>query len=131
MFNHSYYAQCFAALLAQLRGLGKSNVAIVMDNASYHKRLPEDTPKGNWSKVQLLEACTWYGVETSANEYKSQIWQKLRAYIKKHVHPVIVAMATEQGHTGIVGRAYTVATTLADFRVRLNAAFDSLPSYAV
>ncbi|OQR88838.1 hypothetical protein ACHHYP_06605 [Achlya hypogyna] len=62
-------------------------------------------------------------------------------------------MAAEQGHTvqytpayhsrlqpielvwayvkGIVGRAYSVDTTFADVRLRLNAAFDSLPSDVV
>ncbi|OQR82145.1 hypothetical protein ACHHYP_20814 [Achlya hypogyna] len=49
MFNHSYFARWFRALLDQLASIGKGNVIIVLDNASYHKGLPDDIPKSMWS----------------------------------------------------------------------------------
>ncbi|OQR85731.1 hypothetical protein ACHHYP_20551 [Achlya hypogyna] len=99
MFDHAYFVKWFAGLLDQLDALGKVGAIIVLDNASYHIDLPDNTPKGNWAKPRLLEACGQLGNPASDSEYKSEIWEKVRRYIKENVQPVIVSMAAQRGHT--------------------------------
>ncbi|OQR96093.1 hypothetical protein ACHHYP_20850 [Achlya hypogyna] len=115
-----------------MEALWKANAVIVLNNASYHKGLPLETHKGTES------------------EYKTEIWQKLKSYIKSNVMSVVVTMAAKRGHTvkytppyhlrlqpielvwacvkGRVGRQYSVNMTLKDVRRRLDEAFDSLPA---
>jgi len=74
MFDHAYFIKWFECLLNQIKALGKENAIIIMDNASYHKGLPLETPKGTWTKARLLEACGGYGIAASDSEYKTEIW---------------------------------------------------------
>ncbi|OQR85420.1 hypothetical protein ACHHYP_20577 [Achlya hypogyna] len=139
MFHHRYYVDWFSGLLDQLDAIGKTGVVIVLDNASYHKGLPDNTPKGSWAKDRLLQACNSYGImATGDDRCYIDVGHKVKAHIKAHARPVIMAMAEARGHTliellwayvkGRVGRQYTTSTTFADVRARLDSAFDSIPS---
>jgi len=99
MFNHEYFVSWFRGVLDQLDGLGLRDVIIVMDNASYHKGLPPDTPKGNWRKAELAQACARYGILIAVGAYKKELWVELKAHIAAHVDPVVVSMAAACGHT--------------------------------
>ncbi|ETV78313.1 hypothetical protein H257_07899 [Aphanomyces astaci] len=94
-----------------------------MDNTKYHKGLPDDTPLGSWRKVDF----------------------RLKLEVAARVLPVVVSMARARGHDvvftpphhsdlqliemvwakvkGDVGVQYTVDTTFADVRPRLDVAF--------
>ncbi|OQR86951.1 hypothetical protein ACHHYP_09717 [Achlya hypogyna] len=98
--------------------MGKTGVIIALDNASYHKGSPDDTPKGTWSKARLVEA--------SVSDYKTQIWDQVKRYVKEHVRPPIELLWAYV--KGGVGRRYTVSTTFADVREQLDAAFNTIPS---
>ncbi|KAH9085144.1 hypothetical protein LEN26_020628 [Aphanomyces euteiches] len=99
MFDQVYYKSWFKRLLDELDTHGVQNVLITLDNAKYHKGLPSSTPTSGKRKSTLLDACSLYGIATSGDEYKSELWQKLATYIKAHVRPVIVDMAQRRGHT--------------------------------
>ncbi|OQR83178.1 hypothetical protein ACHHYP_15010 [Achlya hypogyna] len=73
MFNHDNYVNWFQCLLDQIDDMGKTGVIIALDNASYHKGLPDDTFKGTWSKARLVEACELFGIAASISDYKTQI----------------------------------------------------------
>ncbi|ETW03095.1 hypothetical protein H310_05521 [Aphanomyces invadans] len=50
-----------------------------MDNATYHKGRPFDTPKGNWKKGDLYQACVKFMVPgVSATDLKATIWAALK-----------------------------------------------------
>ncbi|RHY46117.1 hypothetical protein DYB30_005155 [Aphanomyces astaci] len=85
MFNHAYFVTWMKELMDELGVLGKSGAVIIMDNASYQKGVPHDTPKGTWKKQDLLAA--------SSNEYRSVIWSKVQAQVRQNVLPEVVAMA--------------------------------------
>ena len=44
-----------------------------MDNAKYHKSLPENTPKASWKNQQLVDYCLDKGLEIEANDMKTVI----------------------------------------------------------
>ncbi|RQM16161.1 hypothetical protein B5M09_011135 [Aphanomyces astaci] len=88
--------------------LGKTGALIVMDNASYHKVVPSDTPKGTWKKQDPLAACERFGVAESANEYRS--------VMVEGTSPIEYVWAYLKGN---VGRQYTTDTTMEDVRARL------------
>ncbi|RHY84188.1 hypothetical protein DYB28_002388 [Aphanomyces astaci] len=98
MFNHAYFVNWMKELMDELDFLGKSGALIVMDNASYHKGVPSDTPKGTWKKQDLLAACERFGVAVSANDYRSVIWSKLQAYVKENIVPEVVSVARARGY---------------------------------
>ncbi|RHY18505.1 hypothetical protein DYB32_010369 [Aphanomyces invadans] len=145
MFDRAYFVNWFKELMDELDLLGKAGALIVMDNASYHKTLPSDTPKGTWKKQDLLAACERFGIVASTNEFKTVVWSKVQAYVKANVVPEVVAMAQARGHEvaytppyhsnlqpieyvwayvkGIVGRQYTTETTMSDVTARLDLAF--------
>jgi hypothetical protein len=47
MLDRAYFLRWFEHLLFCLKEMGVENSAIVMDNAKYHKCLPQGTPKGS------------------------------------------------------------------------------------
>ncbi|OQR85757.1 hypothetical protein ACHHYP_11438 [Achlya hypogyna] len=126
MLDQVYLAKWFECLLSQIEALGKENA-------------------GTWTKAWLLEACDGYGIAASESEYKTEIWQKLKSYIKSKVMPVVVTMAAKRRHTvkntppyhsklqptelvwacakWHVGRQHSVDTTFKDVRRRLDEAF--------
>jgi transposase len=148
MFNHAYFVKWMAVLLAALSARGIVGATIVMDNASYHCKLPDDTPKGNWKKSELERACKDREIAYESTDVKSVLWTKLKPHIKQHTMSVIYAMAASMGHRvlytppyhsdlqpietvwaiikGEVGRHYTVSTTMATVLTRLEAAFGNL-----
>ncbi|RHY24522.1 hypothetical protein DYB32_008817 [Aphanomyces invadans] len=101
MFDHAYYVKWFERLLDELDADGITNAWIVLDNAKYHKSLPASTPTSRRRKGVLVESCAAYGIETTEDKYKSQLWDKLAVYIKANIRPVIVDMAKRWGHTVI------------------------------
>ncbi|RHY49106.1 hypothetical protein DYB38_009831 [Aphanomyces astaci] len=130
MFDHAYYVKWFGRLLDEMDASGVTKALIVLDNAKYHKCLPESTPTSGRRKSILLDACRLYGIQTTGKEFKSELWDMLASHIKAHIHPVIVEMAKHRGHCAIVkgevGRQYTDMTKFADMKVRLEAAFANL-----
>jgi hypothetical protein len=64
-------------LLAELGRLGVVNAVITMDNAKYHKHLPEDTPKGSNKKSVLQDACRRWDIQFNLSDVKSTLWQLL------------------------------------------------------
>ncbi|CAK4671991.1 unnamed protein product [Aphanomyces euteiches] len=71
MFDSKYFVQWFAILLSELRRNNIQRACIVLDNASYHKSLPEGTPRKSNKKVDLQAACVKYGIDFSYAESKS------------------------------------------------------------
>ncbi|RHY72183.1 hypothetical protein DYB26_014629 [Aphanomyces astaci] len=128
-----------------VEALGQTGVVFVMDNAKYHKGLPDDTPRGSWRKVGLLAACQLYGVDVEARDLKKTVWSRLKPVVAARVLPVVVSMARARGHDVVftpphhsdlqpiemmgskvmcdVGVQNTVDTTFADVRSRLDVAF--------
>jgi transposase len=152
MFDHEYFVQWMQKLLDGLRNRGISNALIVMDNAKYHKTLPETTPRKAWKKEKLLQACASLNIEVPQTAIKTQIWSKLEPHVKGTL-PVICAMAKAEGHEvlyspphysdlqpieivwanvkGAVGRQYTTTTTFKDVLDRLQTAFDDLQEHTI
>ncbi|ETV83596.1 hypothetical protein H257_04293 [Aphanomyces astaci] len=87
-------------------------MVIVIDNAKYHKCLPDDTPKYGWAKSRLQDSCDRYG------------------HIESHVVPVVVVMAKSRGHTVLYTPPYhsdyDVDTSFRVVLEQLTAAFDFL-----
>ena len=153
MFNSSYMEMWMEALLDELQKRGIENTVIIMDNAKYHKTLPDDTPKKAWKKADLVTACAKYGVPVAPTDTKPVLWDKLQKHVAEHVKPVLVTMAEEAGHTllytpprysdlqpielvwaivkGRVGKEYTTDTKMKDVEQRLKKAFHNLSSYEV
>ncbi|OQR85648.1 hypothetical protein ACHHYP_11603 [Achlya hypogyna] len=149
MFDNNYFVKWFVRLLDELRSLGKENAVVVMDNTAYHKVLPEDAPKGYWTKVRIIEACKKYKLPVNEKELRPVIWARLKAYILANVLPVVVSLAHERGHEvvytppyhsdlqpiemvwaytkGRVGRQYCNNTTFQDVKDRLAHEFATLP----
>ncbi|RLO04912.1 hypothetical protein DYB28_015456, partial [Aphanomyces astaci] len=98
MFNHAYYVKWFGRLLDEMDASEVTKALIVLDNANYHKGLPESTPTSGRRKSILLDACRLYGIQTTGKEFKSELWDMLASHIKAHIHPVIVEMAKRRGH---------------------------------
>jgi hypothetical protein len=153
MFNHAYFVKWFEAAMDEVEALGLHGVTFVMDNAKYHKGLPGSTPRGTWRKADLLVACQKYGVNVDSHDLKKTIWERLKPVLAARVDPVVVTLARARGHDvvytpphhsdlqpiemvwakvkGDVGVQYTMETTFADVRFRLNAAFQALPSVVI
>jgi transposase len=152
MFDSKYYIPWFTKLLVSLDQRNIKNAVIVLDNAAYHKTLPDGTPRKSKSKKKdLIEACRKYGiVEHDEKETCEELWGKLSEHIKKNIPPVIVKAAREAGHEvlysaphysdlepietvwaivkGRVGRHYDGNTTFAIVRDRLVEALDEVSS---
>ena len=153
MFDHNYFVNWMKKLLQVLKDRNISNAVIVMDNAKYHKKLPDDVPRMTDKKNDLQEACRKYGMDVSANLTKAMLWEKLHQHIQANISPVIVKMAEDEGHEvlftpphfsdlqpietvwaivkGIVGRQYTTTTTFKDVLLRLKHAFETLQPHTV
>ena len=61
------------------------NNVIVMDNAKYHKSLPENTPKASWKNQQPVDYFFDKGLEIEDNDLKTVIWGRIKLYIRDHV----------------------------------------------
>ncbi|KAH9110875.1 hypothetical protein LEN26_013606 [Aphanomyces euteiches] len=154
MFDTNYFVQWFSVLLRQLRENDISNACITMDNASYHKSLPQSTPRRGQKKVVLQNACKVYGIDFAVSHLKSVLWAKLSKYIEANVVPVEKSVAEREGHCvvytpphhsnlqpielvwantkGAVGLRYEQGkTTFKDVLKRLNDAFAALTSHEI
>ncbi|RQM30255.1 hypothetical protein B5M09_012612 [Aphanomyces astaci] len=154
MFNHDYFVDWFKKLLDEVEELGWGSAVFVMDNAKYHKGKPVDTPKWNWKKCDMYQACVDLKLpDVSPDDLKTTIWKKLKKYVEDNVQPVVVSMAEARGHhvmyaapgfselqpielvwanvKGTVGRAYTSTTTFKDVLHRLESAFYELDSEVI
>ncbi|RHY24281.1 hypothetical protein DYB32_008903, partial [Aphanomyces invadans] len=99
MFNHKYFTAWFTRLMDDVEDLGWRSAVFVMDNAKYHKVKPESTPKGNWKKEDMYQACLKYGLnDVSQSDLKSAMWAKLKKYVDENILPVVVSMAHRRGH---------------------------------
>jgi transposase len=148
MFDFQYFKEWMSKLLDALDKRHIENAIIVMDNAKYHRNLPEGTPKSNFKKSVLQKACKEYGISFEPTETKAMLWPKLSEYVRKNIKPVVVSMAAARGHEvlfspphysdlqpieivwaivkGVVGRQYTTETTFQQVRERLEKAFQDL-----
>ena len=126
------------------------NAVIVMDNAKYHCSFPDSTPKGNWKKSQMQQACTERGIPFNPSDLKCVLWEKLREHNRSYVIPLVKTMALDHGHEviyspphhsdlqlielvwtimkGEVGWQYTTNTTFAQVLECLNSPFENLQS---
>ncbi|RHY21978.1 hypothetical protein DYB25_006576 [Aphanomyces astaci] len=77
MFNHDYFVKWFAKLLAE--------------------QACRNTDQPAMQKT-LQTACTRYGILFEPTDFKSILWEKLSAYIEKHIQPQVVQMAIDKGH---------------------------------
>ncbi|ETV67729.1 hypothetical protein H257_16091 [Aphanomyces astaci] len=145
MFTHDFFVDWFADLLDEIESMNLHGVIFAMDNAKCHKGLPDGTPKATWKKPQLLDTCRRLGVDGAVAASKT--------YVDRNIEPDVVQMAREHGHIvastppyhsdlqpiemvwawvkGRVVRQYSTSTTLANVRLRLDAAFDALPSLVI
>ena len=96
MFDHAYFVGWMGKLLQALKDRNISNAIIVMDNAKYHKKLPEDVPKKQHKKAALQEACRRYGIDFGINETKLMLWNKVHQFVQANISPVIVKMAQDE-----------------------------------
>ncbi|RQM26643.1 hypothetical protein B5M09_008165 [Aphanomyces astaci] len=152
MFDNSYFVDWFRRLLEALQDHAITNTIIVMDNAKYHKCIPDTTPKFTWRKADLIDVCDTLGIAYSPSELKATIWAKLQPYTSAVV-PEVVELASHAGHEvkyspphhsdlqliklvwaivkGNVGRQYDTNTSFHDVEQRLDAAFEGLTSQMV
>jgi transposase len=153
MFVTEYFVGWMKKLLDVLSLLDIHNAVIVMDNAKYHKTLPDGTPKCSWSKQNLLDYCRLKNITIGEGDLKTVLWGRVKDFVKQNVKPIIVSMAEDAGHTvvwspphhsdlqpielvwanvkGTVGRQYTTQTTFQDVKNRLERAFIELQSKTV
>ena len=153
MFDSAYFIRWMDKLIEALAAWDVHCATIVMDNAKYHKSLPEGTPKGSWKKQRMLEYCKEHDIAVNHSDLKSVIWDKLKKYIDDNVKPIVVSMAEAAGHRvvfspphhsdlqpielvwanvkGTVGRQYTTNTTFKTVLTRLKKAFDELSTNTV
>ena len=110
MLDSTYFINWMVKLLQALADQNVQNALIVMDNANYHKSLPEATPKGKWKKSRMIEYCVEPNIPHCAIELISVIWG-LKKHIEKSIKAIIVTMAEEAGHkvvwNGYCSRLYT------------------------
>ena len=67
-----------------------------MDNAKYHKQIPDDTPRMGWKKSKLLDECSKGGIQEPDKSIKTEIWELLEPFIRNTL-PIICAMAKDEG----------------------------------
>ncbi|KAF0759151.1 hypothetical protein AaE_003744 [Aphanomyces astaci] len=140
MFTHAFFVDWFGDLLEELEKLQKYGVIIAMDNAKYHSDGQCKIPN-------------WVHEEGGHRSTRPVVWAALKDHIDRAVKSEVESMAMERGHLvawtppyhsdlqpiemvwsdvkGKVGRQYTVTTSFEDVRVRLDAAFASLPSKTI
>ena len=156
MFHHDYFIEWTDELLKTLKERKFENCVIVMDNASYHKRVSDDIPRATWRKEDLLKYCTCNGIDTVKKEMlKAHIWQILSESFPAVLNPksVVQEIIEAAGHQliftpphfsdlqpiemvwacvkGEVGRAYDKDTTFKMVKGRLKEAFENLSSSTV
>ena len=153
MFDTKYFVKWMQTLLDTLSGMGIQNAVIVMDNAKYHKTLPEGTPKSSWKKENLINYCHANNIAVNPGDLRSILWERVKVWVQEHTKSIVVNMAEEAGHTviwspphhsdlqpielvwanvkGKVGRQYTTETTFQDVKRRLDQAITELESKTV
>lgn len=151
MFTHKSFVGWVKRLLATLKKENITNTIIVMDNAKYHKGLPDDTPRKGMTKSLLQEACVARNIHYEPNESRAMLWAKLEPVVDRT--PVVVKLAREAGHELIfspphysdlqpielvwaivkaqVGRQYVDSSSMDQVEERLLNAFKSLKSRSV
>ena len=152
MFDGDYFVQWMKILLQSLKDHNIENTIIVMDNAKYHKCLPNDIPKPGWKKQEIINWCLKNGVSVHERDCKQVLMKNVSLKVG-HVEPTIVSMAKEAGHEVMfspphysdlqpietvwavlkkkVGDQYNVETKLKDVRTRLVEEFDALESFTI
>ena len=152
MFDGDYFVKWMKVLLQSLKAHNIENTIIVMDNAKYHKCLPQDIPKPGWKKQEIINWCLKNGVSVDKRDLKDTLMKKVFEKTGD-VEPTIVSMAKEAGHEVIfspphysdlqpietvwavlkkkVGDQYSVQTKLKDVRTRLVEQFDALESITI
>ena len=117
---------------------------IIMDNASYHRALPDSVPKLTAKKQVLIDYLTTKGVTVEATDTVAILKEKVRAEKAKE-KPKVVLLAEDQGHEvlftppyhsglqpiellwaklkGNIGRKYSKDTTMKVLKQRLDEEF--------
>ena len=68
-----------------------------MDNAKYHKKIPDDTPHMGQKKAKLLGKCSKQGIQVPDKSIKTEIWRFIEPFIINTL-PIICTMAKAEGH---------------------------------
>lgn len=153
MFDNVYFITWMEKLLACLETRGIQNAIIVMDNAKYHRKLPDSVPQNSWPKAKLLELCQSRNVAVRPNALKCELYSALMKHMENEIMPVVCEMAKAKGHEvlytpphhsdlqpietvwaivkGDVGRQYTTETTFRQVKERLELAFAKLTPHAI
>ncbi|KAE9301579.1 hypothetical protein PF008_g22716 [Phytophthora fragariae] len=74
VFCHEYFVNWMDTLLQALENRGLAGCIIVMDNAKYHKALPESTPKKGSRRANMISAMKEYGLDIPDNATKAILW---------------------------------------------------------
>lgn len=119
---------------------------IIMDNAAYHKTLPENTPKPyRMKKEEVIETLNRFGIQHEPEISGIEAKILLKSWITCNIKPAVTTIAEEHGHKvvftppyhsdlqpielywafikGNVGRQYTAGTSLKDVVDRLRQEF--------
>ena len=70
-FDHHNFRAWMRKFLATLKSRNITDAIIFMDNAKYHKKFPEGTPRMNEEKSRLQDACEEYGVAFDMSDTSS------------------------------------------------------------
>ena len=63
MFNHSYFVGWVRKLMGALKKQNIENTIIIVDNAKYPQKLPDDAPRMGCKKETLLDKCNKQGIQ--------------------------------------------------------------------
>ena len=96
IFNHAYFVVWRCKLLDAIKKQNMENTIIIMDNAKYHKQIPDDTPQMGWKKSKLLDECSKRGIQVPDKSIKTEIWKLLEPFVRNTL-PIICAMAKSEG----------------------------------
>ncbi|GMF14921.1 unnamed protein product [Phytophthora fragariaefolia] len=88
MLCHDYFVNWMDTLLQALENWGLTGCIIVMDNAKYHKALPESTPKQGSRRANMISAMKEYGLDIPDNAMTAILWKILSKHIEANVFPV-------------------------------------------
>ncbi|KAF4145792.1 DDE superfamily endonuclease [Phytophthora infestans] len=139
---HEYFVGWMDTLLETLSIRELSKCIIVMDNAKYHKVLPETTPKQGSRRAKMISAMNDYKLRfqpAQQKQYCGIYSQSTSKTIEKgheiiftpphsDLQPIEIVWANVKGE---VGRQYSTKTTFADIKPRLQRALENVSPVSV
>jgi hypothetical protein len=107
--SSAFFVDWMERLLIALDVRGIKGAVIVMDEVSYHKVVPDGTPRSSWSLTELQNACRDMNINVGLGESRAELWSVLRAEIGKTILPVVVSMARKAGTMLFIGFSFVCA----------------------